>query len=137
MQALLGAKPTTYTSCSDTVARAFELMLDLAKGAEAYVAALLERGVRVLVYVGTHDFVCNWVGNEAWTRELEWSGGAAFKEALLREWSVGGKRAGRTRAVGALTFATVDAAGHMVPYDKPKESLEMLNRWIAGQPLEV
>ena len=26
-----------------------------------YVAALLERGVRVLVYVGANDWICNWV----------------------------------------------------------------------------
>ena len=29
--------------------------------AEHYLAALLERGVRVLVYVGANDWICNWV----------------------------------------------------------------------------
>lgn len=29
--------------------------------ADHYLAALLERGVRVLVYVGSNDFVANWV----------------------------------------------------------------------------
>jgi len=26
----------------------------------------------------------------------------------------------------------IHAGGHMVPYDQPEASLEMLNRWLAG-----
>ncbi|KAJ7288107.1 Alpha/Beta hydrolase protein [Mycena rebaudengoi] len=48
------------------------------KGTTDYVAALLERNVRVLVYAGSYDWVCNWVGNERWTLALEWSGQIAF-----------------------------------------------------------
>lgn len=29
--------------------------------AEHYLAALLERGVRALIYVGATDWICNWV----------------------------------------------------------------------------
>ncbi|KAJ7105911.1 serine carboxypeptidase [Mycena epipterygia] len=137
VQALLGvdASVSTFSSCSADVSRGFDRTLDMMRGAAPYVGALLERGVRVLVYVGTYDWICNWRGNEAWTLALEWSGKAEFAGMPLREWVVDGRRAGRTRAAGGLTFATVDAAGHMVPYDKPKESLEMVNRWIAGNPL--
>ena len=31
--------------------------------AEDYLAALLERGVRALVFVGATDWICNWVGS--------------------------------------------------------------------------
>jgi len=82
-----------------------------------YIAALLEREVRVLIYVGTYDWICNWVGNERWTLALEWSGKEEFVTQSLRDWQVGGKRAGRARSAKGLTFATVDGAGHMVhPY---------------------
>jgi carboxypeptidase C (cathepsin A) len=84
------------------------------KGAKDYVSALLERDIRVFIYVGTYDWVCNWIGNEAWTLALEWSGHADFSSQPLREWTVDGKRAGKTRDAKGLTFATVDAAGHMV-----------------------
>ncbi|KAJ7739216.1 Alpha/Beta hydrolase protein [Mycena metata] len=137
VQALLGVEVLQYESCSEKVGTDFAFTLDLYAGSTEYVAALLERGVRVLIYVGTYDFVCNWIGNEAWTLLLEWSGQAEFRAQALREWSVGvdGRRAGQTRSAGGLTFATVDGAGHMVPYDKPKEALEMVNRWITGEPL--
>lgn len=114
MQALLGVDVSKYESCSDTVGVNFFLTHDMIKGAKPYVTALLDRDVRVLIYAGTYDFACNWIGNEAWTLALEWSGQAEFGEQPLAEWAVDGKRAGRTRYTKGLTFATIDGAGHMV-----------------------
>lgn len=66
--------------------------------------------------VGSYDWICNWVGNERWTLALEWSGQEEFRSQKLREWTVGGVKAGVTRSAknGLFTFATVDGAGHMV-----------------------
>jgi len=33
---------------------------------------LLDHGVRVLVYSGDKDYICNWRGGEAWVNGLEW-----------------------------------------------------------------
>jgi carboxypeptidase C (cathepsin A) len=81
-----------------------------------YVGALLARRVRVLIYVGTYDWICNWIGNEAWTLALEWHGQRDFAALPLREWYVDGHVAGKTRHAHGLTFATVDGAGHMVRF---------------------
>ena len=40
------------------------------------------------------------------------------------------------RRGGNLTFATVDASGHFVPYDKPREALAMATSWLLG-PADV
>ncbi|KZV85984.1 serine carboxypeptidase [Exidia glandulosa HHB12029] len=124
-----------FTSCSREVGAAFRTDQDGLRGSAAYVAELLQRGVRVLVYVGTYDWICNWVGNLAWTTALEWPGHTSFASSELREWSVDGERAGLTKREGALTYATVEAAGHMVPYDKPVQALAMLDRWLSGEDL--
>jgi cathepsin A (carboxypeptidase C) len=58
----------------------------------------------------------NHVGNYRWTAALKWSGHDAFNQEELREWKVDGEVAGKTRSANGLTFATVDAAGHMVSY---------------------
>ncbi|TBU49291.1 serine carboxypeptidase [Dichomitus squalens] len=103
--------------------------------AEHHLEALLQRGVKALIYVGDKDWICNWVGNERMTLELEWFGQDAFRSQPLRDWSVDGVVAGRTRSAGSLTFATIRDAGHMAPYDQPVRTLEVVNRWLAGQEL--
>ncbi|KAK0205914.1 serine carboxypeptidase [Desarmillaria ectypa] len=124
-----------FSSVSWEVNSAFAESMDEYRQTQLYIAALLERKVRVLVYVGSYDYICNWVGNNAWTLALDWSGKETFVNEELREWFVGGKKAGLTRSSKGLTFATIDGAGHMVPYDKPQESLELVNRWLKGQTL--
>jgi hypothetical protein len=79
-----------------------------------WVAGLLERGVRALIYVGEHDWICNHVGNARWVAALDWSGHAAYAGADERVWEVDGAGAGRVRSAGPLTFATIRKAGHMV-----------------------
>ncbi|KAG6844880.1 hypothetical protein H0H87_002825, partial [Tephrocybe sp. NHM501043] len=116
-RSLLGVDPsvpTPYSMCSSPVSQAFALTDDQkTPGTPFHIEALLERKVRVLIYVGTYDWICNWVGNERWTRALEWSGHGEFTEQDLRVWKRHGKRAGLTRSAKGLTFATVEGAGHM------------------------
>jgi carboxypeptidase C (cathepsin A) len=39
----------------------------------------------VLIYGGTYDWICNWIGNEAWTLALEWPSRQDFAVLPLRE----------------------------------------------------
>ncbi|VDC04910.1 unnamed protein product [Peniophora sp. CBMAI 1063] len=130
------AVPTPYQGHSDKVGYAFIVDgTDLQRTATAHVAALLERGVRVLIYIGKNDYVCNWIGNWKWLTVLDWTGAEAFKESETRNWEVDGKVVGETRSSGHLTWATIEGAGHLVPYDQPEVALTMVNRWFGGQPL--
>lgn len=85
---------------------------------------LLERNVRTLIYVGEYDWICNWVGNEAFTLAMEWSGQKDFVAEELGSWSVKNKTAGKLRSTGPLTFATIKGAGHMVS----TSAMHILNR---------
>ena len=100
--------------CSNSVSNLFDAHLDAARPTYLYVAALLERNVKVLIYAGVADWICNWVGNERWTLALDWTGREEFSSKKLREWYVGDKVAGMTRSARGLTFATILEAGHMV-----------------------
>ncbi|TCD62229.1 hypothetical protein EIP91_007208 [Steccherinum ochraceum] len=134
----IGVDPSltsNFSSCSGEVSAKFDASLDSAFPSHLYIAALLERGVKVLIYVGANDWICNWVGNEKMTLGLEWSGQTAFQAQPLREWTVKGSPAGVTRNAGSLTFATIYGAGHMVPFDQPEVSLELVQRWLAGDQL--
>lgn len=129
---------SNFTSCSEEVGALFNSHLDkFGHPTQYYITGLLERGVRVLIYAGTYDWQCNWVSNRIMVDSLDWSGAEEFKAAEYRDWflSKGEPKAGETRSYGPLTFATVRGAGHMVPHDKPAESLAMVSRWIAGEAL--
>ncbi|KAI0056758.1 alpha/beta-hydrolase [Artomyces pyxidatus] len=131
----IDAHVSQFALCSDDVAFAFNFAYDTLHPSIDYVAGLLERGVDVLIYAGTYDWIGNWVGNERWTLAMDWSGKAQFVDQELRDWKIDGKVVGKTRSAKGLTFATIDAAGHMAPYDKPKESLALINKWLAKETL--
>lgn len=80
------------------------------------VPALLEKGIKVLVYAGDADFICNWMGNKAWTLELEWKGKQGFNSAKDVKWNskTTGRKAGVYRSYNGLSFLRVFEAGHMV-----------------------
>jgi carboxypeptidase C (cathepsin A) len=105
---------SNFSACDNGVGERFDQTLDMTHRTVNHIGALLDRGVGVLIYVGTYDWICNWVGNERWTLAVEWSGHEEFVKEELREWVVDGKKAGLVRSKGGLTFVTVDAAGHMV-----------------------
>lgn len=61
---------------------------------------------------------------------MEWSGQKDFVAASTIPFTLDGADAGLAKSHGPLTFLKVHNAGHMVPMDQPKASLEMLKRWI-------
>ena len=102
---------------------------DWMKDFSHYVTDLLEAGFPALIYAGDVDFICNYLGNEAWTKDLEWSHKDDFNAAGSHDWENG---AGVARSSSGLTFLQVVDGGHMVPADQPEVSLTMLKTFLEG-----
>ncbi|KAH3664284.1 hypothetical protein OGAPHI_004636 [Ogataea philodendri] len=130
----LGSEVDSYTGCDDSVFRQFIFSGDEPKPFQQYVAQVLEAGLPVLIYAGDKDYICNWLGNLAWTEALEWTNTTSFQNAEFKNWYTleDGLAAGEVKSNGQFTFARVYDAGHMVPYDQPISALDMVNRWISG-----
>jgi cathepsin A (carboxypeptidase C) len=101
------------------------------------VPGLLEQ-IPVLIYAGDADFICNWLGNKAWTEALEWPGQKEYaplplKDLVIEENEHKGKKIGQIKSHGNFTFMRLYGAGHMVPMDQPEASLEFFNRWLGGE----
>lgn len=145
----LGAEVDGYESCNFDINRNFLLAGDWMKPFFRLVPDLLAK-IPVLIYAGDADFICNWLGNRAWTDALEWSGAEAYKSAKTvpldmkyygvpaeEEGEVDGskkaKEIGTVKSSGNLTFMRMYGAGHMVPHDQPESSLDMYNRWLEGE----
>lgn len=130
----LGSQVDSYVGCDETVFKNFLFTGDEMKPFHQYIAELLELDIPVLIYAGDKDYICNWLGNREWLRKLEWSGNEEFNNAPVDDWFTSkGVHAGTKQISGPLTFLRVFEAGHMVPYDQPENSLEMVNQWVSGQ----
>lgn len=128
----LGVEVEEYKSCNFDVNRNFMFAGDWMQPYHKNVIDLLEKDVPVLIYAGDKDFICNWLGNQAWADRLPWSHHEKFEAQPIRKWTVGKHAAGEVKNYKHFTFLRVFGAGHMVPYDQPENSLEMINRWVAG-----
>ncbi|CAA0815034.1 Serine carboxypeptidase-like 48 [Striga hermonthica] len=131
VKSALGVGDIDFVSCSTTVYDA--MITDWMRNLELGIPALLEDGIKFLVYAGEYDLICNWLGNSRWVHAMEWSGQNQFVAAKTVTFRVGGAEAGLQKGYGPLTFLKFFNSGHMVPMDQPKYSLEMLRTWMQGK----
>lgn len=136
VQKALGVEVSTYDSCNFDINRNFLFQGDWMQPFHRLVPGILEK-IPVLIYAGDADFICNWLGNKAWTEALEWPGHEKFAAAKMEGLHIDGskdqRKIGEVKSHGNFTFMRIFAAGHMVPLDQPEASLEFFNRWIAKE----
>jgi serine carboxypeptidase-like clade 4 len=132
VQKALGVSGHSWSDCNMQVH--FLLLGDWLVNLDKHIPNLLENGYRVLVYSGMLDFICNYLGGESWTTQLPWSGQKQFNSSSYINWNVDGKLAGYSKNYKEFTFLKVLNAGHMVPMDQPKNSLDMVNRFLFNKP---
>lgn len=133
VQSTLGVTGIEWAPCNYDVNGGFtDWMINYGS---AIVPQMLEAGVRVVIYAGDVGYICNWLGNSAWTLALPWSGSADFNAAPMNPWSYQGTPAGQVRNYGPLTFARVYNAGHMAPSDQPGPMQALFNAFITNQPI--
>jgi carboxypeptidase C (cathepsin A) len=88
--------------------------------------------LRVLVYSGDNDGVCGTIGTQRWIYDLGFS-----VSSLWETWFVDGQTAGYITKFytpfsrdSRFSFMTVHFAGHEVPTYKPKEALELFQKYL-------
>ncbi|CZT19681.1 probable Carboxypeptidase Y homolog A [Ramularia collo-cygni] len=133
----LGAEVTKYDSCNFDINRNFLFNGDWMQPFHRLVPDLLKQ-IPVMIYAGDADFICNWLGNLAWTNALEWPGQKAYAKAEMKNLTLSqsDSNVGSVKSSGNFTFVRIHAAGHMVPYNQPEASLDAVNRWLDGEWVE-
>lgn len=134
VQKAIGASKK-WKSCNLVVNKAYQN--DFMKNYHTKVADLLHGGIRVMIYAGDVDFICNWLGNKKWTLALEWDKKADFNAAEDKPYMlnarVDAQPIGRIRTAGNFHFVQVYQAGHMVPMDQPDAALLVLNDFLENK----
>merc|ERR550514_673523 len=71
-----------FQSCNLILNKAFTV--DFMRNFHTLLPPMLAADIDVLVYAGDQDFICNWVGNEAWTKKLSWAHTSEFNAATKK-----------------------------------------------------
>lgn len=138
-------KKSGWTECSGAVGSAFKARKS--KPAVELLPALLAE-LPILLFSGDKDLICNHLGTEAMIQNMSWNNGKGLETtpgvwAPREEWIFEGQPAGTYQSARNLTYVTFYNASHMVPFDYPRRSRDMLDRFmkvdigpIGGQPAE-
>lgn len=120
-----------WQECSHLVDLALVYGGDWMKAYNHQVAHLLDSGVKVLIYAGEYDFICNWMGNHAWSSHLQFEGHDAFANATNLTFTDGNSTFGEYKSAANFTFLKVYNAGHLAPHDQPEATAKMVERFIS------
>lgn len=128
----LGVGSIPWQTCSQVVYQ--YMQNDFEVNYRDDLALLLRNGVRVTIYEGVEDLICNTFGAASTLATLNWPGAAGFNSAPNRTWTFqgNGTKAGNIRSYQNLSFVNVFNAGHMVPHDQPAAALDLLTRFLSN-----
>ncbi|KAM3421197.1 Carboxypeptidase [Cercospora zeina] len=95
---------------------------------------ILHSGVRVALMYGDADYICNWFGGEAVSKQINYTHKHEFNAAGYEPfvWGPGKVQAGETREYGNFSFTRVYQSGHEIPFYQPGPALAMFERVIGG-----
>lgn len=94
---------------------------------------------KTLIYSGQLDVIIGAALTEHMLPSFVWGSKAEFLRAKKSVWRVTSDDpdvAGYVKQAGLVTQAVVRGAGHLVPFDQPERALNMIEKWIQGDPFE-
>ncbi|GAB7348281.1 hypothetical protein MBLNU459_g6262t1 [Dothideomycetes sp. NU459] len=125
-------KKTGWVECNNQVGAAFSARNS--QPAVRLLPSLLEK-VPIVLFSGDQDLICNHMGTEELINNLSWNGGKGFEVspgvwAPRRDWTVEGEPAGIYQSARNLTYVVFYNSSHMVPFDHPRRTRDMLDRFM-------
>ncbi|KAF4812804.1 Carboxypeptidase Y-like protein A [Colletotrichum tropicale] len=124
------SEDTTFNIIDYELGQHFDKSGDVSFDTVAWAGELLDQGYKVLVYAGNKDWFCNSAGEKNLVHNIRWRHQPAFRAQDFQSYTLDGERIGSFKEKDGLSFAEILDAGHMVPADKPKESLFLIQSWM-------
>jgi len=120
-----------YTESNDDIYYAFQATGDFVYNSFLKdLEGLLAQGLRVSLFYGDADYICNWFGGQAISLALNYTHSKEFAAAGYEPFTVDGTEYGEVRQYGNLSFLRIYEAGHEVPYYQPQAALALFNRTL-------
>ncbi|XP_076826848.1 putative serine carboxypeptidase CPVL isoform X2 [Brachyhypopomus gauderio] len=109
------------------------LLQDVMKSIKPWLGVLMD-SYRVLVYSGQLDVIVAAPLTERFLPTVNWTGADAFKNTERFHWKVqpsDTEVAGYVRQVADFYQVIVRGGGHILPYDQPERSFDMIDRFLS------
>jgi len=107
------------------------LLADIMQSTKPWIQEIMNAGYKVLIYNGQLDVIIAHTLTQSFIDSMTWADREAFDAAPRKKWYVGPELAGYSKSSENFTQLLVRNAGHMVPYDQPKWSFDMINRFTS------
>ncbi|KAJ9093470.1 hypothetical protein QFC19_008329 [Naganishia cerealis] len=121
-------KETAWVECDNIVSS--QLYLRKSPAAVHLLPGILERGVKVMMFAGDEDLICNYKGIERLIDRMQWNGGQGLGGIPVEDWYVNDTYAGTWQTGRNLTYVRVAGGSHMVGYDLPEITNDMITRFM-------
>lgn len=110
------------------------MLADVAASISSDLVELMESKIKVLIYYGDMDYICNWRSGELLINSLEWKGKSKYMNQTYKDFKLpNGTKVGEFKKADNFTFLVVNNAGHMVPMDQKEAALHMLKTFVDGE----
>ena len=126
VQKQLNVKPTEWRPCSDKV-------WDLYTFGTTTIPlfpSFKEAGLKIMLYSGNVDAVVPYVETDGYIEQIGWKVTEAKKSIVNPRGSLEGWV---TKYENNLSYYIINAAGHMVPCEKPAAAFRMFESFIQGK----
>lgn len=125
-------KKTGWTECSGAVSASFRAVNSVPS--IKFLPDILAE-IPVVLFSGDQDLICNHIGTESLINNLQFNGGKGFELspgvwAPRRDWTFEGEPAGIYQEARNLTYVLFYNSSHMVPFDYPRRTRDMLDRFM-------
>ncbi|PAV19042.1 serine carboxypeptidase [Pyrrhoderma noxium] len=137
---IIGAE-STWVESNDDVYSNFASTGDWMHNSAPDLAAVVDAGVRTVIYDGDADFICNYMGFEAMVNNLQTKFSSEYAAQSFDTYTVDGKPAGLFKNAGTFSYIRVFGAGHEVPaYDYTglavgQAAAQFFEQAMRGEPL--
>jgi len=125
-------KQTGWTECSGAVHSAFK---PVKSHPTIQMLPDIIKEIPIVLFSGDQDLICNHIGTEELIHNMEWNGGKGFELspgtwAPRKHWTFEGEPAGLYQEARNLTYILFYNSSHMVPFDYPRRTRDMLDRFM-------
>ncbi|KAG2119493.1 Alpha/Beta hydrolase protein [Suillus discolor] len=124
-----------YEECPDAPYEKFVKTGDVARTWLPQLSALVNSRMKIFIWAGDADMVCNWLGGHASVLAMDWYGNETLHNTPLTNMTIDGKPVAAVQNVDNFSFARVYGAGHEVPAFQPQAALEIFSQVVRKEQL--